>query len=64
MVPAASRGPSFGLLSLRLALRNLTRQKRRVASTLVALCIGMLAVGTVVVLAQNVRDELHSALRT
>jgi len=59
VVTVASRGPSLGSVSLALALRNLTRQKRRVASTLVALCIGMLAVGTVVVLAQNVRAELH-----
>jgi putative ABC transport system permease protein len=60
VVTIASRGPTFGLVGLRIALRNLTRQKRRVASTLVALCIGTLAVGTVVVLAQNVRAELHS----
>ncbi|MDB5074180.1 MAG: hypothetical protein JWO42_359, partial [Chloroflexi bacterium] len=60
VVSLASRGPSFGMVGLRIALRNLTRQKRRVASTLVALCIGMLAVGTVVVLSQNVRAELHS----
>jgi predicted lysophospholipase L1 biosynthesis ABC-type transport system permease subunit len=59
VVTLASRGPNFGRVSLQLALRNLTRQKRRAASTLVALCIGMLAVGTVVVLAQNVRDDLN-----
>lgn len=59
VVVLVSHGPSFGLVGLKLALRNLTRQKRRVASTLVALCIGMLAVGTVVILAQNVRAELH-----
>src|SRR6185312_13321799 len=59
VVTAASHGPAFGLVDLRIALRNLSRQKRRVASTLVALCIGMLAVGTVVVLAQNVRGELN-----
>jgi putative ABC transport system permease protein len=59
-VTVASRGPSFGMVGLRIALRNLARQKRRVASTLVALCIGMLAVGTVVVLSQNVRAQLHS----
>jgi putative ABC transport system permease protein len=60
VVAAASRGPSFGLVGLKIALRNLTRQKRRVASTMVALCIGMLAVGTIVVLSQNVRAELQS----
>ncbi|HWE61603.1 MAG TPA: FtsX-like permease family protein, partial [Chloroflexota bacterium] len=59
IVTLSSRGPSFGMVTLRLALRNLSRQKRRAASTLVALFIGMLAVGTVVVLAQNVRAELH-----
>ncbi|HEY8286962.1 MAG TPA: FtsX-like permease family protein [Chloroflexota bacterium] len=59
VVTAAGHGPAFGSVDLRLALRNLTRQKRRVASTLVALCIGMLAVGTVVVLAQNVRADLN-----
>jgi putative ABC transport system permease protein len=60
VVTVASRGPSFGMVGLNIALRNLTRQKRRVASTMVALCIGMLAVGTVVVLSQNVRAELQS----
>jgi putative ABC transport system permease protein len=59
VVSIASRGPSFGLLGLNIALRNLTRQKRRVASTMVALCIGVLAVGTVVVLSQNVRAEFQ-----
>ncbi len=59
VVTAAIHSTAFGLLDLRIALRNLSRQKRRVASTLVALCIGMLAVGTVVVLAQNVRGELN-----
>jgi ABC-type antimicrobial peptide transport system permease subunit len=59
VVTLVSRSPSFGRIGLRLALRNLTRQKRRAASTLVALCIGMLAVGTVVVLAQNVRADLN-----
>ncbi len=59
VVSVASRGPSFGLLGLNIALRNLTRQKRRVASTMVALCIGVLAVGTVVVLSQNVRAEFQ-----
>ena len=59
VVTAASHGPAFGSLSLQLALRNLSRQKRRAAATLVALFIGMLAVGTVVVLAQNVRSELN-----
>ncbi|MGH2387466.1 MAG: ABC transporter permease, partial [Chloroflexota bacterium] len=33
VVTAASRGPAFGLVDLRLALRNLSRQKRRAAST-------------------------------
>jgi len=60
VVVVASRGPSFGLVGLNIALRNLARQKRRVASTMVALCIGMLAVGTVVVMSQNVREELNS----
>lgn len=60
VVTLASRGPSLGMVTLQLALRNLSRQKRRAASTLVALFIGMLAVGTVVVLAQNVRAELNA----
>ncbi len=59
VVSVASRGPSFGMLGLNMGLRNLTRQKRRVASTMVALCIGVLAVGTVVVLSQNVRAEFQ-----
>src|SRR5262249_23700916 len=42
VVTITSRGPTLGIVTLRLALRNLSRQKRRAASTLVALFIGML----------------------
>jgi putative ABC transport system permease protein len=56
-----SKLPTLRLLTLRLALRNMTRQKRRMASTLLALCIGILAVGSIAIIAQNIKADIGLA---
>jgi predicted lysophospholipase L1 biosynthesis ABC-type transport system permease subunit len=57
-----SKVPAFGLVSLRMAFRSMRSQKRRLGSTLLALCIGMLAVGSVAVVAQNLKSSVANAL--
>lgn len=56
-----SRLPGLGSLTLRLAFRNLGRQRRRMASTVLAVCVGILALGSVAILAQNLKSEIASA---
>jgi putative ABC transport system permease protein len=56
--------PSFGRLSLRMALRNMRTQKRRLASTLLALCVGVLAMGTSTILAQNLKSFASQQIAT
>ena len=48
--------PSFGSVNLRLALRGLSRQKGRAASTLLALVIGIFAMASIVVLGGTLKD--------
>jgi ABC-type antimicrobial peptide transport system permease subunit len=62
LVWLASKLPSFGRLSARLAFRNLGTQKRRQGSTLLALCIGILAVGSSALLAQNIKSSFAGAV--
>lgn len=57
-----ARTPSFGRLPLRMAFRSLGTQKRRQGSTLLALCIGILAIGSIEILAQNIKHELAQGL--
>jgi putative ABC transport system permease protein len=57
-----SKMPTFGRLPLRMAFRSLGTQKRRQGSTLLALCIGILAIGSIEILAQNIKHELAQGL--
>ncbi|HEX6509839.1 MAG TPA: FtsX-like permease family protein, partial [Chloroflexota bacterium] len=57
------RLPSLGRLSPRLALRSMGTQKRRLASTLLALSIGMLGVGSTGILAQNFKGAEAGAIQ-
>lgn len=57
-----SKLPSFGRLSVRMAFRSMGTQKRRLASTMLALCIGMLSVGSVAILAQSLRGYFAGAV--
>ena len=59
---AVSKLPTFGRLPLRMAFRSLGTQKRRQGSTLLALCIGILAIGSIEILAQNIKHELAQGL--
>jgi putative ABC transport system permease protein len=54
--------PAFGRLSARMAFRSMRTQKRRLASTLLGLCVGILAVGSIAILAQNIKDALAQSL--
>jgi predicted lysophospholipase L1 biosynthesis ABC-type transport system permease subunit len=62
MVWLVSKLPSMGRLSARMAFRSMATQRRRLASTMLALCIGMLAVGSVAILAQNLREDAGNAI--
>jgi ABC-type antimicrobial peptide transport system permease subunit len=57
-----SKLPSFGRLSVRMAFRSMATQKRRLGSTLLALCVGILSVGSIAILAQNLKSFLASSL--
>ncbi|HEX6506217.1 MAG TPA: FtsX-like permease family protein [Chloroflexota bacterium] len=57
-----SKLPTFGRLPLRMAFRSMGTQKRRQGSTLLALCIGILSIGSIAILAQNIKHELAQGL--
>jgi putative ABC transport system permease protein len=57
-----AKTPTFGRLPLRMAFRSLGTQKRRQGSTLLALCIGILSIGSIEILAQNIKHELAQGL--
>lgn len=57
-----SKVPTLGRLSLRMAFRSMGTQKRRLASTMLALCVGMLSVGSVALLAQNMKSFMGTAI--
>ena len=48
--------PSFGSINLKLSLRGLSRQKGRAASTLLALVIGVFAMGSIVILSGSMKQ--------
>jgi ABC-type antimicrobial peptide transport system permease subunit len=58
-----SRLPSLGLLSVRMALRSMGSQRRRLASTLLALSVGMLGIGLTAILAQSIKSAEASAIQ-
>jgi predicted lysophospholipase L1 biosynthesis ABC-type transport system permease subunit len=50
-----SKSPSMGRLSVRMALRNMGTQRSRLGSTLLALFIGMLALGVVSIVSESLK---------
>ncbi|MDE2949884.1 MAG: ABC transporter permease [Chloroflexota bacterium] len=54
--------PSFGLVTLRLALRNMTTSRLRTATTLLALSAGMLALSSIAFVGEGTRELLNIQL--
>lgn len=54
--------PSFGSVSLKLALRNLSVQRTRTATTLLALSAGMFALSSIVIVGEGTRELLQLQL--
>ncbi len=50
--------------NVKMALRNIGRQKIRTSTTMVALFVGVFAIGLILTLGQNIKDELNTALST
>jgi predicted lysophospholipase L1 biosynthesis ABC-type transport system permease subunit len=50
--------------NVKMALRNLGRARVRTVTTMVALFVGVFAIGLVLVLGQNIRDKINNALAT
>jgi len=48
--------------NIKMALRNIGRQKVRTVTTLVALFIGVFAIGLILTLGQNIQDKINNAL--
>lgn len=48
--------------NVKMALRNIGRQRTRTVTTLIALFVGVFAIGTVLVLGQNIKDQINAAL--
>jgi putative ABC transport system permease protein len=48
--------------NVRMALRNIGRQRARTVTTLVALFVGVFAIGIILVLGQNIKDQINTAL--
>jgi putative ABC transport system permease protein len=57
-----SRLPAFGVVDLRLALRNLTSRRWRTATTLLALSAGMYALSSITFVSQSLRDTVNFQL--
>jgi putative ABC transport system permease protein len=56
--------PRTAKANTRMALRNLDRQKARTVTTMVALFVGVFAIGLVLTLGLNIRDEINDAFTT
>ncbi|MGZ3662961.1 MAG: ABC transporter permease [Ktedonobacterales bacterium] len=50
--------------NVKLALRNIGRQRTRTVTTLVALYIGVFSIGLILILGQNIKDAINNALST
>ena len=57
-----SRLPAFGLVDLRLALRNMTSRRWRTATTLLALAAGMFALSSITFVSQSIREVVQFQL--
>lgn len=66
----AAFGVVVGLLprtwksNVKMAVRNVGRQRARTVTTLVALFVGVFAIGIILVLGQNIKDQINQALLT
>ena len=49
-------------LNIRMALRNLDRQRARTTTTMLALFVGIFTIGLILVLGQDLRDNINNAL--
>jgi predicted lysophospholipase L1 biosynthesis ABC-type transport system permease subunit len=54
--------PRNAKANVKMALRNLGRQPGRTVTTMVALFIGVFAIGLILVLGQNIKDKINNAL--
>jgi ABC-type antimicrobial peptide transport system permease subunit len=63
MVWLVSRLPSLGRLAPRMALRSMGTQRQRLATTLLALTIGMLGISASAILAQNLKSAEAGAVQ-
>jgi len=59
---ALGKMPSFGRVTLRLALRNLSSKRLRTAITLLALCAGMFALSSISFIGEGTRELLNLQL--
>ena len=57
-----SRFPSFGLASIKMALRNIERQKWMMATTLLAIITGIGLVGSILMTSENVKATITDAI--
>jgi putative ABC transport system permease protein len=57
-----SHFPSFGLASIKMALRNIERQKWMMATTLLAIITGIGLVGSIFMTSQNVKATISEAM--
>ncbi len=62
LVWVVSRLPAFGVVDLRLALRNMTNRRWRTATTLLALSAGMYALSSITFISQSTRDLVNFQL--
>ncbi len=50
--------------NVKMALRNIDRQRVRTITTMIALFVGVFAIGLILVLGQNIKDQINQALST
>ncbi|HEY0757321.1 MAG TPA: FtsX-like permease family protein [Ktedonobacteraceae bacterium] len=54
--------PRLWKVNIRMALRNIGRQRARTTTTLLALFVGIFTIGLILVLGQNVRDLINNSI--
>jgi putative ABC transport system permease protein len=50
--------------NMKIALRNIGRQRARATTTMLALFVGVFTIGLILILGQNLRDKINNALAT
>ena len=56
--------PRTSKSDVKMSLRNIGRQRARTVTTLVALFIGVFAIGLILVLGQNIKDQINNIIST